>query len=291
MSRVPKPVMSPRTRNLDLLDAPTIWRTLTVDARRSISGIEIFDEIDSTNAYLLRKRASGNCAGRVCLAETQTAGRGRYGKTWVSPHGANLYMSLACRLDQPSAAVTRLSLVIGVALADALTALGIDDLGLKWPNDILWQGKKLGGVLIEAADGFVVIGIGLNVRMPPSSAAKIDQPWIDLAAVLQRDVPGRNWLAASMLNAIVPTIISSFERETRQSLSAAWHGYDLLYGRTVVLDSGSGRQRGTGLGVDDNGRLLLRIGNQELAFASGEARLRRDQGKPIESLKRGRTLQ
>lgn len=257
---------------------------LTTDARRSIVGIEIHDEIDSTNAYLLRKIASGKCAGRMCLAETQTAGRGRHGKVWVSPRGANLYMSLACQSDQPPAAVTRSSLLIGIALADALTALGID-LGLKWPNDILCQGKKLGGILIEAARGFIVVGIGLNVRMPPSAAAKIDQPWIDLAAVLQRDVPPRNRLAASMLNAIVPTIRSSFEPKTGQSLSAAWHGYDLLYGKTVIIESGSGTRCGMGLGVDDQGRLLLRIDAREVAFASGEARLGRDQGKPTETLK------
>lgn len=267
---------NPSNKNLDLLDAPTIWRTLTADARRSISGIEIFDEIDSTNAYLLRKTAFGNCAGRVCLAEMQTAGRGRYGKTWVSPRGANLYMSLAWRLNQSPTAATRLSLFIGVALADALTALGIDDLGLKWPNDILWQGKKLGGVLIEAASGFVVIGIGLNVRMPPSSALKIDQPWIDLATVLQRDVPPRNQLAASMLNAMLATFMSSFERLSK-ALPAAWRRYDLLYGKIVVLESNSGMRRGTCSGVDEQGRLLLRTDRQELAFASGEVRLRRAQ--------------
>lgn len=278
----------PSNNNQDLLNASTVWRILSADMQRSLSHIGVFDELDSTNAYLLRKTVSGECARQVCLAETQTAGRGRYGKTWISPRGGNLYMSLGWRLDEVPAAITQLSLLIGIALADALAALGIERLGLKWPNDIMWQGRKLGGVLIEAAGGCIVIGVGLNVRIPQFAAEKIDQPWTDLATALQRDVPSRNWLAASVLEAII-RMLDSIERETTGGLRVAWRRYDLLYGKVVVLESSSGMQHGTGLGVDERGRLLLHINGQERGFASGDARLKREQGGPTEFQERGRT--
>ncbi len=263
--------------NPDLLDASIIWRMLSGEIQRSLSHVCVFDELDSTNAYLLRKIVSGECARQLCLAEMQTSGRGRYGKTWVSPRGANLYMSLGWRLNEAPSAIPRLSLLLGIALADALATLGIKHLGLKWPNDIMWQARKLGGVLIEGADGCIVIGIGLNVRMPQIPAEKIDQPWTDFATILQRDVPSRNWIAARVIEAIIPTL-NSFERESTEPLRAAWRRYDVLYGRVVVLESSSGIQHGTALGVDERGRLLLQINGQERAFASGDVRLKREQG-------------
>lgn len=262
---------------LDFLDSHAILEMLEPRSRRLISGIEVLQETDSTNAYLMRQGALGRSGGQVCLAEMQTAGRGRRGKHWVSPFGANLYMSLLWRFERQPAAIGRLSLVSALAVADALTALGAQGIGLKWPNDIFWQSRKLGGILLESACGatggdYVVIGIGVNVRMPESAGKSINQPWADLDAVLQGKAPSRNVLAVALLNAIVPAIESA-GHEGVMHLQELWRRYDFTCGEIVELQTESGRQRGKALGVDNEGRLLLDVAGCQQAFTCGEVSL------------------
>lgn len=264
-------------RQMDLLHAPTIFQTLSPRTRALIVDIEVFKEIDSTNSHLMRQGASGAPKGKVCLAEMQTAGKGRRGKQWISPFAANLYMSLLWRFQHYPGDTGCLSLYSALAVADALTALGAKDLALKWPNDLYWQYAKLGGILVEAArqpsgSAYVVIGIGLNVHMPASAAKDIDQPWTDLATVLQGNVPPRNLLAARLLDAVVTTI-PSVERGDAVKLPQAWRRYDLLYGETVDFETRAGRQSGTALGINAEGHLLLDIDGRRQAFACGEVSL------------------
>jgi BirA family transcriptional regulator, biotin operon repressor / biotin---[acetyl-CoA-carboxylase] ligase len=145
---------------------------------------------------------------------------------------------------------------------------------LKWPNDVFWQGRKLVGVLLEMAGGadgggYVVAGIGVNVCMPESEGQRIDQPWTDLATVLQGEIPSRNVLAARLLNVVVP-VIYSFERGGDINLQQAWRRYDFTYGQVVELQTESGRKQGKALGIDAEGRLLLEINGRPQAFACGE---------------------
>jgi BirA family biotin operon repressor/biotin-[acetyl-CoA-carboxylase] ligase len=264
-------------RRPDLLHAPTILQMLRPRTRRLLFDIQSLMETDSTNSHLMRQGASGAPAGQVCVAEMQTAGKGRRGKEWISPFAANLYMSLLWRFEHYSRGTDRLSLITALAVADALTALGAQSLALKWPNDLYWRYQKLGGILLESATqagggAYVVIGIGVNVRMPISAAEKIDQPWADLTAVLDGNVPPRNLLAARLLDTIV-TAVHSFEHKDELNLPQAWRRYDYLYGEVVELENHAGRQRGTALGIDTEGRLLLDINGRRQAFACGEIRL------------------
>lgn len=264
-------------QRVDLLDVPTIAHALAAETRRLISGIEVLTQTDSTNSHLMREAAAGRPAGQVCLAETQTAGRGRRGHRWISPLAANLYMSLLWRVQHIAATIGRLSLLVAIAVADALSGLGAQNLTLKWPNDVFWRGKKLGGILIEVARnscgaGYIVIGIGVNVRMPVVAGANIDQPWTELTTVLSGEVPSRNVLAAQLLDRLI-SALQSFDQTGGMNLHEAWRRYDLLCGQTVELQTSAGRWRGTGSGVDSNGRLLLDIAGKKHAFTCGEISL------------------
>jgi BirA family transcriptional regulator, biotin operon repressor / biotin---[acetyl-CoA-carboxylase] ligase len=256
----------------DLLDSRAILDRLDPRTRALIADVEVLVETDSTNSYLIREGPSDGFAGRVCLAETQTAGRGRRGKRWISPFGANLYMSLLWRSNQRPSDTARLSLLIAVAVADALTAMGARGLALKWPNDVLWRGKKLSGILLETVGatngGHIVIGIGVNINMSEFRDIEIDQPWTDLATVLYGNVPSRNLLAARLLDAIVTTICS-FERGGGKNLQHVWRRYDSIYGQVVEVQTHNGRQRGKALGIDVEGRLIIQIDGQRQAFACG----------------------
>ncbi len=149
----------------------------------SVQKLELIPVIDSTNQYLL-DRVNESEKGRICLAEYQTNGRGRRGRQWISPFGSNLYLSMYWRLDAGMAAAMGLSLVIGIAAVEALEAMGIEGVKLKWPNDLYYQDKKLAGILVEMSGqaggaAHLVIGMGLNIGMPDVQP-NIDQPWTTL---------------------------------------------------------------------------------------------------------------
>jgi BirA family biotin operon repressor/biotin-[acetyl-CoA-carboxylase] ligase len=187
-------------------------------------------------------------------------------------------MSLAWRFDTSPADLGRLSLHLGLAIADALTSLGARGVLLKWPNDVFWQERKLGGILLEvagrgrAATGYVVAGIGLNLNMPLAAAREIDQPWTDLATVMISKAPSRNMLAARMLDALVAAILS-FANGGDTNLRHAWRRYDLTYGRLVELRTEKGQECGTAQGIDEQGRLLLQIDGRQRSFTSGDVTL------------------
>ena len=181
-------------------------------------------------------------SGHTLFAEQQTAGRGRRGRTWVSPLGRNIYSSTVWRFSAGASGLSGLSLAVGVAIVKALEALGYKGVGLKWPNDLLWQGKKLGGILIEisgdaAGPCHVVVGIGLNVSMSEQQAADdIDQPWIDLASISEQPID-KNAIAAALLNQLIP-MLSTFEANGFEPLLQDWLERDAFLGRDIVLKLG-----------------------------------------------------
>lgn len=263
---------------LDLLDAGRILAALSPGTQARIPRLEIHDSLDSTSSRLMGEAAAGAPSGTLCLAERQTAGRGRLGRTWVSPFGANLYLSLLWRFSLGPAGLGGLSLAAGTAVADALRTAGARDIALKWPNDILWQRRKLAGLLLEVAGeaqgpAHVVVGVGVNTHLEPAQAAAIDRPWVDLDQVLGRGRYSRNALAAGVAEALVAAM-DRFSREGLTPFLADWEHYDLYRGEQVEVHWGQQRVRGTHLGLDAQGALRLGTGAGVETFQAGEVSLR-----------------
>jgi len=266
---------------LELLAAERILAALSPEAQGHIARMEIHDALDSTNTRLMREAADGAPSGTLCLAERQTAGRGRLGRTWVSPFGTNLYLSLLWRFPFGPGGMAGLSLAAGTAVADALHAIGVRDIGLKWPNDVLWQDRKLAGLLLEVAGeaqgpAHVVVGVGVNTHLDPGAGAQIHRPWVDLDQVLGRGAYSRNILAARVADALIRTL-ERFAREGLGPFLGDWERYDLYRGRQVEVLWGHQQVRGTHLGLDANGALRLDTGSGIATFQAGEVSLRLDE--------------
>ncbi len=263
---------------LDLLQQERIIDQLDANVRPLLRNLEIHNELDSTSKHLLRSAAGNALSGIACLAEVQTGGRGRRGRAWVSPFGANIYLSVLWRFAQGPAALSGLSLAIGVAVLEAVQALGVDGCGLKWPNDVVWNGRKLAGVLLDlsaeaSGPSTVVVGIGLNVRMPDSAAATIDQPWVDLDSLLPAGSVHRNRIAAQLLGRVL-VALSEFDSEGLAPFQARWARWDCLAGRSVTLQLPTQVIVGRAQGIDASGALLLETGGQVSAYAAGEVSVR-----------------
>ena len=262
-------------KSLELLAASKINEVVNDQTRALISSLEIHDQIDSTNRYLVERSQHNVPSGAVCFAEYQTAGKGRRGRQWVSPYGSNIYLSILWRFQQGPAAISGLSLAIGVAVIRALKQHQIDDVGLKWPNDIYSQGKKLGGILVEVSgetDGpcSAVIGLGLNLFLPETQAQSITQAWTDLSKITGQNRLFRNKLAGILLNHLLP-VIAEYEGVGIKAYLDEWRGYDCLTGKSATLFSGQQQFEGIVRGIDDNGMLLMeRPDGNVQTFASGE---------------------
>lgn len=260
---------------LELLSAEAIQQVLTNEAKALLGGLQIFEQIDSTNRYLSEQAQHQAVSGLFCLAEQQTAGKGRRGRQWVSPFGCNIYLSLLWRFQHGYAGAAGLSLAVGVAVIDALRELGIDGLGLKWPNDIYYQGKKLGGILIEMsgeADGpcHAVIGLGLNLYLPDSQAEGINQAWTDLSKVLGQRFSKRNLLVGYLIKHLL-MLMADFETVGLPKYLPQWRHYDCLLGQAAQVFVGEQVFTGVVQGVDANGLLLFQHTDGKIqAFASGE---------------------
>jgi BirA family biotin operon repressor/biotin-[acetyl-CoA-carboxylase] ligase len=260
---------------LDLLDAAAIEAALPAAARMLLSGLRIDTEIDSTSSALQRAAASGAGSGAVWLAESQTAGRGRRGRAWQSPIAANLYLSVLWRFDEGLAALGGLSIAAGVAVADALQGLGLADVALKWPNDLVVGTRKLGGLLIDAAGDWAgpchaVIGVGLNVRMPAAIGARIDQPWIDLAGALApHAAPSRSAVAGALLGELLPAL-ARFSRDGLAPFIDGFARHDALRDRPILVHAGEHPWPATALGLAPDGRLRVRdaAGNEHRLAAA-----------------------
>ena len=264
---------------VDLLDGQAITGALAVAAKPHLSNINIFQTIDSTNTYARELAEKNSVSGLVILAEQQTGGRGRRGKSWVSPFAANIYLSIVWDFEQGAEALEGLSLAVGVAVRRALIAHGVQGVKLKWPNDIYVEQKKLGGILLEmigdpAGHCSVVIGVGLNVSMPVSQASAIDQDWTDVASELQDKLPARNKLAAELISEILP-LLSTFQEQGFAAYCDEWQAADAFYGQTAVISTPKQSIAGIVKGVDINGALRLELdsGNIE-SFIGGELSLR-----------------
>ena len=196
----------------------------------------------------------------------------------MSPFGRNLYVSLVWEFARGASALEGLSLATGVAVARALADCGLPAVQLKWPNDVLFSGAKLGGILLEMtgdAAGVcqVVIGIGINVSMPGNSARDIDQSWTDLASINGGASPGRNRVLAALLSELLP-MVAKYERSGFRAWREEWMALDAYANTPVVLVSGDRRKAGTARGVDDRGALQLETTLGSESIYGGELSLR-----------------
>jgi BirA family transcriptional regulator, biotin operon repressor / biotin---[acetyl-CoA-carboxylase] ligase len=264
---------------IDLLDEQAVRSALEPEAASLLTRLDMHATIDSTSAEAMRQVELGAGAGLVCTAEQQSAGRGRRGRQWVSPFARNLYFSLVWEYSQGAAALEGLSLAVGVGVARALAASGLPPVQLKWPNDVLYQGAKLGGILLEMtgdASGAcqVVIGVGMNVSMPEDAAREIDQAWTDINTLSGGAHPGRNPLLAALLNELLP-MVARFESEGFMHWQQEWQSLDAFAGESVVLNTGSAQLAGVARGVDDRGALQLETVNGMQSLYGGEISLRK----------------
>lgn len=222
--------------------------------------IEVFDEIDSTNTYLIQRIYEYSKIPRICMAEQQTFGRGRRQRSWHSPFAQNIYLSILWRLENHSE-LTSFSLVVCLAIISVLEKIiPSTELKLKWPNDIYFQGKKLAGVLIETHtevndQAHVVIGIGLNVNMQKASKKMIDQAWTSLKQILQNNVE-RNYLTAKIIDACVH-YFEIYQQQGFAYFKNQWNRYDFCHNKLLRIHCQGVELEGVAKGVDNQGRLQI----------------------------------
>ncbi|QCR37485.1 bifunctional biotin--[acetyl-CoA-carboxylase] ligase/biotin operon repressor BirA [Nissabacter sp. SGAir0207] len=254
---------------IQLLDEEKILTTLAEGQ------VTVLSVIDSTNQYLM-ERIHQLKSGDACVAEYQQAGRGRRGRQWVSPFGANLYLSMFWRLEQGPAAAMGLSLVIGIVMAEVLQNLGAEDVRVKWPNDLYLRDRKLAGILVELTGktgdaAQLVIGAGINLAMRESSSQAINQGWINLQeAGVNID---RNQLTAMILKELRQAL-RQFEIEGLVPFISRWNRLDNFKDRQVKLLIGEQEIFGIARGIDNQGGLLLEREGEIKPFIGGEISLR-----------------
>lgn len=264
---------------LDLLDASRIRASLPPDAAARLRSLEVHDELASTSDRLLA--AGEPPAGRfdACLAEFQSAGRGRRGRRWTAPFGSGVCLSVSWCYRESPATPGALSLASGVAVLRALRRLGFEGLSLKWPNDVVRADAKLGGILIDlrgeaAGPAHVVVGIGLNVRLPDTTRAALRAEGVealDLATL--GGSPARNAAAAALIGELVFSL-EEFGMRGMAAFSDEWQAADALAGRAVRVMQAGQSQDGIARGVDDDGALVLDVGGVRRRVVSGEVSVR-----------------
>ncbi|MEJ2766681.1 bifunctional biotin--[acetyl-CoA-carboxylase] ligase/biotin operon repressor BirA [Photobacterium sp. MCCC 1A19761] len=255
---------------LDLLNCDKIL------AQVKCPSLDLIPVIDSTNQYML-DRVGQLPQGAICLAEYQEAGRGRRGRRWLSPFGSNLYLSMYWRLDAGMAAAMGLSLVVGVAIAEALQSLGADEVKVKWPNDLYYRDQKLAGILIEMTGqtgeaAHLVIGMGLNVAMREQEGTAIGQAWTTLEKACPA-LPERNLLAATLIQRLHQTL-EQYEQVGLDGFVERWNRLDNFLNRPVKLLIGERVVEGIARGINSQGALLLETDQGITPYIGGEISLR-----------------
>lgn len=254
---------------MQLLDEQEITKQLPE------GGVTVLPVVDSTNQYLL-DRINELRSGDACVAEYQQAGRGRRGRHWFSPFGANLYLSMFWRLEQGPAAAMGLSLVIGIVMAEVLRELGAPDVKVKWPNDLYLNDKKLAGILVELTGktgdaANIVIGAGINLSMRSPDTSIVNQQWINLQEAGVKI--NRNELVARLLKRLRDTLID-FETRGLAPFVERWRELDNFIDRPVNLLIGEQKIYGIARGIDAQGALLLDREGEVTPFIGGEISLR-----------------
>jgi BirA family biotin operon repressor/biotin-[acetyl-CoA-carboxylase] ligase len=258
------------------LDTAGIQRPLSENTKSKLERLELFSSIASTNTHLLSQRAPASGRFCVALADHQTSGRGRHYRRWLSPRGSGLYLSLAFTFASMPKDLPALTLALGVGAADALSGLGVAGVSLKWPNDLVADDGKLGGILTEVQSGgcdsvTVVAGLGLNLH----HAGRVDlgsgSGWANRAVALEDlvdEVPSRDLLAGTMIEVLFRTM-ARFESHGFADFAGDWQRYDWLRGREVKVEMPDKRLTGIAAGVDVDGALIVDTGAMQQRVVSG----------------------
>lgn len=239
----------------------------------------LYPVIDSTNQYLM-DRTDILQSGTVCLAEYQEKGRGRRGRQWYSPFGTNLYLSMYWNLEAGIAGAMGLSLVIGIAVIDALESLGISGVKLKWPNDLYFKDKKLAGILVEMSGqaggaASLIIGMGMNLSMQSNDSELIDQPWSSLSDVTEDKLIDRNLLATKVIEHWNQAL-EEYESKGMSEFVARWNKLDNFIDRPVKLLMGNKEVHGVDKGIDSRGAITIETVQGTESYIGGEISLRKN---------------
>lgn len=249
-----------------------IQNLLSAESIRTIEEFQLFEDIDSTNAEAIRQIKAGNTANRLVLSSSQSAGRGRRGRVWQSPANAGIYLSLMRRFNLQPNALQGLSLLTAMSVKSALESIGIHGLKLKWPNDILFQEKKLAGILLELQYRekacFLVFGIGLNISLPAEIMQTIDRPVTDITSIAS-NIPDHNTIAATVVSHLCEKL-AVYEVSGFSSFAESWNESDYYRGRDIEIQNGETRMIGKSLGVDPSGALLLQGADGVQSINGGE---------------------
>lgn len=268
--RLPRPV--------ELLDETQLRKAMSAPSAGQLVSLHLFEQLESTNQFLLDREAIGDQGFEVCLAEIQTQGRGRRGRQWLSSFGGGLQFSLGLQLAMPMSALSGLSIAVGVAMAEYLDSLGVNEVALKWPNDVHIRQQKLAGILIEIrgeSDGPVktVIGVGLNLELPDSLSNSIEQP----VTSLHRHLPGtmsRNAIAGGLISRIHAALIE-FNASGLDGFVRRWERFDCHRDEAVMITTAAGETAGICRGLHASGGLLLENELGLQVITGGEVSLRK----------------
>lgn len=265
---------------LQLLDAEFIRSRLSKSA--ALCKLDVLSEVGSTSDHLLREvksTESNPTRNMICIAETQSRGRGRRDRQWHAGAYRNITLSIAWKFDDGMSALSGLGIASGICIVQALHKIGLDStIGLKWPNDIVWHDKKLGGVLIDVRGEHsgpctAVLGLGLNLSLSESDSEMIDQAFVSLEDISSASID-RNSLMSDLINNLCELFQSYPETGFDEYLSF-WPQYDRLFGRNVTVQRGDSTFLGVAAGINEQGALLLEEGSGITGkFMSGDVSLR-----------------
>lgn len=256
-----------------------ITRSLREDNAFS-GGLHVFESIASTNDWALERVRKGGALPFACVADHQTSGHGRRGRRWISPPGSNIYLSVAWHLRAPAARLGVFSLAQGCAVIRVLNRIGIHAAWLKWPNDVLIGDSKIAGVLVQtsgiSADSCkVVVGIGLNYRMPHNAGLDVEARWTDVAHALRGEMPDRNDLIALVLDEAA-AICQRFQADPDAVLGEVEQALGVLKGGTVVVRLAGGEEfTGPVLGINALGELRVAADGGVRVFSSADVSLKK----------------
>ena len=258
-------------------NAEAIQSGLTNELRKRID-LDVRLSVTSTNDIVRSYRLGGKKM-QICVSDYQSVGRGRRGKSWMSPMGASISFSLQRQFYNGLAALDGLSLVIGLAVISVLEDLGCMELMLKWPNDVLWRKRKLSGILVELAGDpnescSVIIGVGINIKLNHTIKTGINQPVAQLCDLIPVQAFDKNELVANLIHKLV-NYMDRFDQEGFRVFANRWQSYDCFLGREVALSISEEKVLiGKAVGISKTGAFLLKINGKQQAFSCGEVSLR-----------------
>jgi BirA family biotin operon repressor/biotin-[acetyl-CoA-carboxylase] ligase len=264
---------------IDMLDAADIRRLLPQAVLERLRNLEVHESLASTSDRLLEVEDLTPGRFDACLAEFQSAGRGRRGRHWVAPFASGLCLSINWSYRDAPATLAALSLAAGVAALRALARLGFHGVALKWPNDLVHGDAKLGGILIDlrgeaAGPAYVVVGIGVNLRLPAAARERLRAGGVEALDLATLGAPPRRSALAAALIAELSSALAEFGARGMSAFAAEWQDADALAGRQVAVLLGGQSLEGRACGVDGDGALLLEVDGVPRRIVSGEVSVR-----------------